>query len=368
MNFLLIKYNDLKILFAKIFFIGVLFVPFCFAQALTISPARMELNGKPGQIITGEYLLINEKNTTQTFYSSFENFEAQGETGTPFFVGGTEGLAKWINAQDEIVLGPRETKKLLYSITIPTDADPGGHFAALFWGTSNPKESAGKGEVFVGAKLGIVILLRVSGDITEGGGVLDFKTLDEKRLEVDEQKLFIILPVDLHYRFQNSGDDRIKPEGTVTIKNMFGMTCDVLNANVYEGNVLPNSIRKFKLSWNIANDKKDEQQGVPRGFIETVKYQISHFALGYYTAHLELIYGEGDELESNAKTSFFVLPWQLLVVVLLALFVITLLLKSYNRMIIKRAQKGNNFSSNNKAIEDTLPADSETQQPKAEFE
>lgn len=339
---------------------------FSFVHALTISPARVEINGNPGQTLTGEYILINEQNITKTFYSSFENFEAQGETGTPNFVGGNEGLAKWIDSPSKIVLGPNETKKLLYSITIPMDADPGGHFAAIFWGTSDPKESVEAGEVFVGAKLGLVMLLRVSGNIEEGGGVLDFKTLNEQRSEEersDEQKLFIILPVDLNYRFQNSGDDRIKPKGTVTIKNMLGMTSNVLNANTHEGNVLPSSVRKFELSWN-GTDGKIEGMEKPDGFISTVKYQMNHFALGYYTAHLELTYGAGDELESSAKTGFFVFPWQLLVVVLLGLFVIILLLRSYNKMIIKKAQKINNISSNDTSGD--TETDSETQQLKTE--
>ena len=371
MIFSLIKYNNnLKILFAGIFCIGILLVPCYFTQALTVSPARVELGGNPGQTLTGEYILINEQNVTKTFYSSFENFEAQGETGTPNFVGGQEGLATWINSPSKIVLGPHETKKLQYSITIPTNSDPGGHFAAIFWGTSDPEANAGEGEVFVGAKLGIVILLRVSGDIKVGGGVLDFKTLNKQRSEeegIDEQKLFIILPVDFNYRFQNSGDDRIKPKGTVTIKNMFGMTSSILNANAHEGNVLPSSIRKFKLFWNGADGKKVEQQEKPDSFVETVKYQISHFALGYYTAHLELTYGAGNELESNAKTTFFVFPWQLLIVVLLSLFVIILLLRSYNKMIIKRAQRINNISSDSNDISSgDAKVRSETQQSKTE--
>ena len=322
---------------------------FASAQALTIAPARVEISGNPGQTLTGEYLLINEEKTLGTFYSSFENFEAQGETGSPYFVGGNEGLASWIDSPEEIILAPGESKKLLYSITIPTEADPGGHFAAIFWGTTKPG-SEGNGQVSVGAKIGVVMLLRVSGDVEEGGGVLSFETLDEQKAEEEglkTQKLFIMLPVDFNYRFQNDGGDRVKPKGTITIKNMLGMTTEVLDANPQTGNVLPKSIRKFKLSWNGGNGKKVEQQEMPDGFIDTVKYQMSHFALGVYTAHLELTYGAGNELEDYAKVRFFVIPWQLLIIIFIVLVGLFLLLKSYNKMIIKKAQKLNNVSFNN---------------------
>lgn len=346
------------------------FVFFSSAQALTIAPARVEISGNPGQTITGEYLLRNEEKTPGTFYSSFENFEAQGETGSPNFVGGTEGLATWIDSSEEIFIGPGESKKLLYSITIPANADPGGHFAAIFWGTTKPG-SKGSGQVSVGAKIGIVMLLRVSGNVEEGGGVLSFETLDEQKAEEEEiktQKMFMMLPVDFNYRFQNSGGDRIKPKGTVTIKNMLGMTTEVLDANTSAGNVLPKSIRKFKLSWDKVDEEEKAKEGKiekPEGFFDTVKYQMSHFALGMYTAHLELTYGAENELSDYAKARFFVLPWQLLTIVFAVLILFLLLLKSYNKMIIKKAQKLNNVSFNNE-IPVEAQVESENQQLKSE--
>jgi len=358
--------------------VGIFSLPCFFAEALTISPARVELNGDPGQTLTGEYTLENKENVEKTFYSSSENFEAQGETGTPYFVAGTEGLASWIVLPSEMVLGPNETKKLTYSINIPTGIDPGGYFAAIFWGTSNPQENIQGGDVSVGAKLGLVILLRVSGDIKEEGGILDFKTLNEQKLKelkeagadeqklkeagADEQKLFTMLPVDFSYRFQNNGGDRIKPKGNITIKNIFGMTSDVLNANSNEGNVLPSSVRKFSLSWNRLNDSKEKIE-IPVSFVDTVKYQANHFALGMYTANLDLTYGVGDELKNSAKTRFFVFPYQLLIVVFFGLLVLVLLLKSYNKMIIKKAQKNVNISSSKKPSEakvETNPEQSKT--------
>ena len=87
MHFSFIKYDHLKTLFRGVFCASLFLVSFSYVHALTISPARVEFGGNPGQTITGEYILINNKNVTKTFYSSFENFEAQGETGTPNFVG-----------------------------------------------------------------------------------------------------------------------------------------------------------------------------------------------------------------------------------------------------------------------------------------
>lgn len=214
------------------------------AYAITITPVRFEISTDAGQTVTGEMVVMNEQEETKTLYSSYENFEARGENGSPTFVPAVEGLATWISTENSITLGPKESKVVPFSITIPAGADAGGHFAAIFW-SSNPSEP---GQVSIGAKIGTLVLLTVSGDIMEDGAVTDFSTKDG-------QKKFDALPVGFTYRFQNGGNDRIKPSGLLVVKNMFGMTRKNLPANQVEGNVLPKSTRRFEVVWQSDSDK-----------------------------------------------------------------------------------------------------------------
>ena len=106
------------------------------ASALTITPVRFEISGNPGDTLRGEILLINETDTAETYYSTFSNFEAQGESGSPAFVEPKEGLGTWIGTElDSVFLAPRQQKIIPFTITVPKDAEPGGHFAVIFWGT-----------------------------------------------------------------------------------------------------------------------------------------------------------------------------------------------------------------------------------------
>ena len=82
------------------------------ADALTVSPVRVEVEGDPGGIVQGELLLLNEQEETRTFYSSFSNFEASGDTGTPNFIEGTDGLASWIQTSSQVTFNARENKKI----------------------------------------------------------------------------------------------------------------------------------------------------------------------------------------------------------------------------------------------------------------
>jgi|GEM_PF-6399128 len=86
-------------------------VPFA-AQALTVSPPKIELTADPGKTISGSFLVSNEQQSKKTFYTTFENFEAQGETGVPKFVAATEGLGAWITGVSQVTLDPGQEKKI----------------------------------------------------------------------------------------------------------------------------------------------------------------------------------------------------------------------------------------------------------------
>jgi len=299
------------------------------AVALTVSPVRFETSGEPGQTLLGEIELFNEQEVAMTFYSSFENFEARGEAGTPYFTPAKEGLATWIKAPEKITLEPGERKTVPFSIQIPQDAEPGGHFAAIFWGTTPPQPQEG-GQVIIGAKTGILVLLTVAGEIKGESGLLEFST-------ENNQKFFNLLPITFIYRFQNNTTDRIKPIGEIKIKNIFGRTAALLPANKTEGNVLPNSIRKFEVKWEEKSEKEKEV-----GFFGSVKKQWSDFHFGRYTAPLNLKYGVKNE-EAKARYSFFIIPWQLLSIIIIVLLIIGFLsfkgIKRYNQWIIAKALK-----------------------------
>lgn len=325
-----------------IFIFGLVLIQPVFA--LTISPPRMEIGGNPGTNVEGEIALFNEEEETKTLYSSIQNFEARGESGAPYFLEERTGLATWISVQNQVTLKPQERKTIPFTIKIPQNAEPGGYFAAIFWGTS-PPQTQGAGQVAIGGRLGVLILLRVAGEVEEKGGLLEFK-IDEGRFQTD-------LPIIFAYRFSNDGGDRIKPEGEIQIKNIFGLTSAVLDANKGEGNVLPRSSRKLEAIWHsrgqrIGDLTKKEEMALfsqfakekdQKGFFETAGGQWSNFAFGMYNAKLALTYGKDNKI-AEANYRFFVIPWQLLSIIAVILAIIGFIgfvgLKKYNRWIISK--------------------------------
>jgi hypothetical protein len=303
------------------------------AEALTISPARIEINGNPGAIVGGNLTLINEQNTTETFYSSYENFTAQGETGAPAFSTDKVGLDTWITVNpSQVTLGPGKSTDIPYSISIPKDTDPGGYFATIFW-TNTPPASDSSPQVSIGAKVGALVLLTVNGDVKESAGITQF--------DRDGHGFFYTtLPVDFRYKFRNDGGDRVEPVGTMTIRDTVFIPAAQLDANPEEGNVLPDSTREFTLEWLTK-----PATGPVSGFFNAVQYEWQNFAIGLYSAHLSLAYGT-KALHATKTTWFFVLPWQLIICIVAGLVIIWSVVKGmlnrYKKKILKEAGIKNN--------------------------
>lgn len=311
----------------------IVFVSFAYvntAKALTLTPPRLEYSGDPGSFVKMTMTLINESNTPETYYSSFANFEASGDTGVPSFVTPTDDLGTWMKTLPSITLSAGESKDVEVDILIPKDATPGGHFASVFWGTQ-PKNVGGK-QVSVGAKTGSLVLLHVNGNVSENAALSQFDTLNGVHY-------FNALPINFYYLFQNSGGDRIEPTGNLIIKNMIGLTSVIFDGNPVQGNILPNSTRKINLVWSGV----DGSQGIlPADFFGAVSYEWHNFAFGYYHATLDLIYGTKN-FETNGQVGFWVFPWQLILVEVLSvglvLLVIIMFIRHYNKWVINRAEK-----------------------------
>lgn len=296
------------------------------AQALIVSPAKIELTGDPGQTLQGEIELFNEQQDPKTFFSSFENFESKGDSGAPYFIGAEDGLATWISADASFALAPGERKTVAYSISIPANAAPGGYFAAVFFGSQPPVREGG-GEVSIGGKVGVLVLLRVAGEVAEGGGLIDFGA---------DKHFWTSLPVTLDYRINNTGGDRIVPRGDVTIRNTFRIATEKLSANEKEGSVLSGSTRKFEVAWN------GSIVAPTAGFFGAVQSQLRDFHFGWYTAKLDLSWGQSNQTASAAY-HFFIIPWQLLIVIFAGILILRIIIKTllrrYKRKILAQAMR-----------------------------
>lgn len=317
------------------FYRAVLFFGMCSALlfgteqvlALTISPARLEISGKPGEVVSDTIELYNDESSPRTYFISTQNFIADGETGAPNFTGNSEGIATWIQTNSSVTVVPKERKLVGFSITIPQDAPPGGHFGAIFF-SSSPADTSG--QMMIGGKVGALVLLTVAGDVKEDAVANAFMT--------QFGSWFAHVPINFEYWFNNMGGNRIKPVGTITIKNLFGFEVGSMSANPKGGNVLPKSMRKFVVTWG--DERTDLRGKFFHDMYANVVWELTHFRFGYYTASLHLAYGENGKVV-DTDYSFFIVPWHLILLVPgvgAAFFLARILVRRYNARVISRAR------------------------------
>lgn len=334
--------NRLAKIFACLLFICLLCVSLQgTAKALTVSPVKAELEIDPGKRLHSQLVLTNERQDTKIYYISVQNFNAKDESGVPQFSPKKDGLASWVEVESKIVLGPKEQKDVPFSIAVPLGTEPGGYFAGIF-ASAVPPEERSNGDVAVETQVGSLLLVRVSGAVTESTEILEFFTKDKK-------SVFASLPIDFYFRFQNSGQSWAKPLGDLIIKNIAGKTTKVIPANPDGSNVLPKSIRRFEEAWltntgdQIQERNAERPPAPPEGYWNKVKHEWKYFAFGRYTANLSLTYNNDTSTTAKATTAFWVIPIHFLSVVIpasiLTLIILRLFIKQYNRHIITRSQK-----------------------------
>lgn len=291
-------------------------------QALEIAPPVVTLTVNPGQTVSIPIYLRDISKTNLVVTGQADDFLAAGEDGTPKLLLDSEGtnpfsLKNWVTSLPGLTLIPREIKAMNVTVHVPKDASPGGHYGVIRF-TATPPNLDTTG-VSLSASLGALLLLTVSGKITESVSIEQFATSQNGQIGW----LFEAPPIDLVERFRNSGNVHEQPTGRITIKDMLGRKLADVNVNIPPANVLPNSIRRYEQSLGnaIIGDK---------------------VMFGRYTADLTVTYGASKTMLTN-HLDFWVIPYRLIIVLIIALvaafFILRFAIKRYNRFIIGQSQR-----------------------------
>lgn len=268
-------------------------------QTISVSPTLFNMKAAPGQTWKSEIRVINVNDFAMTVYPQVVNFSALGEDGRvnlePILSAtDTKGrtLADWIFiVPDPIVVAPQKSATIPFTITLPDDAPPGSHHAAILIGTKPPLSSEVSSHLQTAQFVTALVFLRVAGDVVESGEIRDFSTSH-----------FIIQSpeIDFSLRFENKGNTDVQPQGDITIYNMWGEQRGTIpiNQQTNYGNVVANSIRQFMFTW---------------------KGETSIFDIGRYKAIATLGFGDEKKQFSNRTTYFWIIPFKQISVFLLVL-------------------------------------------------
>lgn len=152
------------------------------------------------------------------------------------------GMKEWISAEekDSIELGSKDKKELKLTVAVPENAAIGSHYALVLISAIPQTEEQELKSTLVSGRVGIYILVNVSGEVSGKGSLNSFKApiLAGKKAVMKME-------------FENKGNIHYIPHGEVRIKNL--VTKQTQKLEVEKHFVFPGKKYLFELNWNGAS-------------------------------------------------------------------------------------------------------------------
>jgi hypothetical protein len=274
-------------------------------QSFQVSPPTANYSGNRGTAVAGTIQVTNLTKQALTVNVGKENFVAQGEEGQVELVNNADplySLSPWFYVdQNQMSIPGLGTAKLHYTIGIPANAEPGGRYGSITFSTIPPALNGGSSGASIMQTLGSLVFLRINGAAKEQLNVLTFQTTSGTTTSA-KKDFFEYGPVNFITRIKNNGNVHERPTGTITIKNMLGITTATLSLDQHY--VIPTAIRRW---YNTLGTS-----------------QFNPLLFGPYTATLNASYAGNKTI--TATTSFTVFPYKLVIIALVILLVLFLLI------------------------------------------
>lgn len=273
---------------------GIIIAPNTFAQVgIEMSPLTFELSGNPGEVIENYVKVVNPTDNLMGIKMEVEDIKPSGEEGFITVEPAeteTYSLAKWITTDPtEFNLQSREERFVKYTLTIPANAEPGGHYGTVLARAVLVAGAGATGAMII-PRIGSLVLLTIPGVMKENLIVKDFSL---------PRRYFPEGPIPFSIKLENKGTVHVKPTGYVTVTNWLDQK--VADIALSSQNVLPGAVRKFDVTLN----KK-------------------WLWAGKYTATLSGSYGMSNLVFTPVVITFWAFPWKAAIVILIVLILLIL--------------------------------------------
>lgn len=210
-------------------------------ESITLSPASSRLRLDAGAVETGELTVLNDGDIAYDFivyarpYSiQNNNYEKPDFTGTP----SNADAYRWVQfAETSWRIEPGDTLKIPYSLRVPADAAPGGHYGVIFVET----QPTGADGISVARKkrVGSLLYVTVNGTFRTGGQILG----------AEVPWLQFRAPLMANVMVENTGNADFDATVNYKVTDIFGRTkYDATKDYV----VLPKTVRKINIEWGSA--------------------------------------------------------------------------------------------------------------------
>ncbi len=268
-----------------------------------IGPGKNEVRLNPGEQVTKILTVTNRYGKEMDFKIEIEDFTGSNNPQEPLILLGQEkgpySLKDFLHPEMmEFRLQHGDRISIPIVIDIPKDAQPGGLYGSIIVSTKpvankdSLDSTATNGNVTIVSRLASLFFVRVNGPVNEEGKLASFTA--DKSFYTQPEIVFKSL-------FVNNGNIYLNPYGLLRIENIIGTQVDETKIDPYF--VMPGSVRQ-----------KD--------------YLTKRSVMfGRYKATLQLNRGYENVVDEQS-IYFWVLPWKLMALVVIVVFVFVFFSKS----------------------------------------
>lgn len=312
---------------------------------LSVSPVKFIFDANPGEKLTGQLTYYNATGSDLTLYLYTNNFESDNNTGNPKFlteeVPYTSSLKSWIKFEkDSYQIKKVETTNtnalvVDYIIEVPSNAEAGGHYAAIMATINDPKKKLQPegGNIAFSADTGALILLNVKGNVNRNLTLKSFTTVDPFSKSKTPTSLYEWMPAEFLVDLENTGNSHAFPMGNIIVYQGSNEVQKMI-FNDAQSAILRESTRQYYTTMEngfvFLEGVTIEENGkqVPKldgnGNTETkLSFDTTKFNkqfFGPYTAKLLLVYDDnGQKKTIISEKEFWVLPWKVILAIILVI-------------------------------------------------
>lgn len=265
-----------------------------------VGPGKFDLSITPGASEQVTITVTNRTGQEKLFRLTTEDVAGSNDTETPsLLLGDDRGpytLKDLIDVPaDRFMVGPGERVTIPVTVSLPSDAEPGGRYGSLLVQTASTKsaDTANRPSAAIVSRIAVLFFVTTPGELDQSGKFIDFTTVPDKTY-------FTAAPITFGLLYENTGTVHTNPAGEISITNLFGQEVGYLEVPPWFA--LPQSLRLREVDWNR----------------ETL--------LGRYTAKARVYRGYDDIIDSKTIT-FWVIDWRIVSAIAISIVILFLIIR-----------------------------------------
>ncbi len=207
-------------------------------ESILISPVDKRYTLRPGEVKTDSVRVVNDGTTPLRFVVYTRPYSVNDEQYTPDFTSNPKNadVYRWMRFEKTAYeLKAGETADVPYTIQVPENASPGGHYGVLFAETQTQESDTGNA-VLRKKRVGSIMYVTVDGDVRLGGS----------RSEISVPFFQTQAPISGTQTIKNTGNTDFQVTSTFSVADLFG---DTKYTNTAVNPVLPETSRTIRSEW-----------------------------------------------------------------------------------------------------------------------